>query len=93
MKIFLIERNRYLSKPKICSESIYDLMCRCWNRCPDRRPSFVNIIEELNTSGEIQLWKKAKEFNQSKMISSQIDEYIQVIDTDDDHNINTIEQS
>jgi len=73
LKRYLIERGRRLSRPDRCSESIFDLMYRCWNISSDKRPCFVDIINDLNgTSGrkdcivpftreEKNAWKKAKE--------------------------------
>ncbi|CAF3950184.1 unnamed protein product [Rotaria sp. Silwood2] len=48
LKRFLIEQGRRLSRPERCSESIYDLMYRCWNANIAKRPRFVDIIDELN---------------------------------------------
>ncbi|CAF5169334.1 unnamed protein product, partial [Rotaria sp. Silwood1] len=45
---FLIEQGRRLSQPERCSESLYDLMYRCWNANIAKRPRFVDIIDELN---------------------------------------------
>jgi serine/threonine protein kinase len=73
LKRFLVEQGRRLSRPTSCSESMYDLMCRCWNGDVDKRPGFVDIINDLNgvstrkdriipfTYEERKSWKKAKE--------------------------------
>ncbi|CAF5022842.1 unnamed protein product, partial [Rotaria sp. Silwood1] len=47
-KRFLIEQGRRLPQPERCSESLYDLMYRCWNANIAKRPRFVDIIDELN---------------------------------------------
>lgn len=46
--MFLTEEDQLLSQSKQCSKSTYDLMCRCWTINKDNRPSFVDIIDELN---------------------------------------------
>ncbi|CAF3476487.1 unnamed protein product [Rotaria sp. Silwood1] len=48
LKRFLIEQGRRLPQPERCSESLYDLMYRCWNANIAKRPRFVDIIDELN---------------------------------------------
>jgi serine/threonine protein kinase len=48
LKRFLIEEGRRLSRPDFCSEGLYDLMCRCWNGNLDKRPRFVDIINDIN---------------------------------------------
>ncbi|CAF3406016.1 unnamed protein product [Rotaria socialis] len=48
LKRFLVEQNRRLSRPQQCSQSVYDLMARCWNGDRHKRPHFVDIINELN---------------------------------------------
>jgi serine/threonine protein kinase len=73
LKRFLIEQNRRLSRPDYCSESMYDLMCRCWNGNIEKRPRFVDIIDDFNgrsiikdriipfSRDEKNAWKNAKE--------------------------------
>jgi len=73
LKRYLIEQGRRLSRPDSCPESIYDLMCHCWNVNSDKRPRFVDIISDFNgintrkdcivpfTHEERKAWKKAKE--------------------------------
>ncbi|XP_067137296.1 insulin-like peptide receptor [Centruroides vittatus] len=36
-----------MEKPENCPEILYMLMSQCWNRNPLRRPTFIDIIEEL----------------------------------------------
>ena len=48
LKRFLVEQGRRLSRPNCCSESMYDLMCRCWNGNGDKRPRFVDIVNDFN---------------------------------------------
>jgi len=73
LKRYLIEQGRRLSRPDSCSESVYDLMCHCWNGNSDKRPRFVHIINDLNgmntrkdcivpfTREERKAWAKANE--------------------------------
>ncbi|CAF1010500.1 unnamed protein product [Adineta steineri] len=73
LKQFLVEQGRRLSKPDRCSASMYDLMCHCWNGTISKRPSFEDIINDLNemilmkdclapfTREERKIWKTAKE--------------------------------
>ncbi|XP_038065545.1 fibroblast growth factor receptor 2-like [Patiria miniata] len=37
-----------LPKPESCSEEIYDMMKRCWNKNPADRPTFTEICKLLN---------------------------------------------
>lgn len=72
LKRYLIEQSRRLTRPSDCSPSIYDLICRCLNVNKDKRPCFVDIINELNgtsrskdcmepfTREEKTAWKKAQ---------------------------------
>jgi hypothetical protein len=32
-----------LPQPGLCSKEIYDMMCECWQRNAQRRPSFADI--------------------------------------------------
>ena len=72
LKQFLAEKKRRLTRPAACSESMYDLMCSCWNEDVNKRPQFVDIIHDFNatavindrlvpsTSEERAAWRKAK---------------------------------
>ncbi|UJR08174.1 hypothetical protein I4U23_012447 [Adineta vaga] len=72
LKKFLIQQGRRLTKPDSCSNGMYDLMCRCWNNDVSQRPSFFEIVEELNNNSmmkdrlksfskeEKQAWKDAR---------------------------------
>ena len=35
-----VERGYRMPKPSITPDSVYDVMLECWDRSPDRRPSF-----------------------------------------------------
>ncbi|XP_065841791.1 fibroblast growth factor receptor 3-like [Oscarella lobularis] len=35
-----------MSKPRNCSQKLYDVMVRCWNTVPDTRPTFSQITSE-----------------------------------------------
>jgi len=36
-----------LSKPEKCPDQVWNLLVKCWNKDPNSRPSFVQIIHEL----------------------------------------------
>ena len=38
---------RVLSRPDKCPQEVYDLMLRCWNGTPNKRPWFSTIRSEL----------------------------------------------
>jgi serine/threonine protein kinase len=73
LKRFLVQQNRRLSRPDYCPESLYDLMCRCWNGNISRRLRFVDMINEFNgtsivkdcivpfTREERKAWREAKD--------------------------------
>ncbi|CAF3793230.1 unnamed protein product [Rotaria sordida] len=39
----LIITNLHLPQPELCSKEIYDMMCECWQRDSQHRPSFADI--------------------------------------------------
>ncbi|CAF4679630.1 unnamed protein product [Rotaria sp. Silwood1] len=39
----LIVNNLLLPQPELCSKEIYDMMCECWQRDSQHRPSFADI--------------------------------------------------
>ncbi|XP_044019285.1 vascular endothelial growth factor receptor 1-like [Aphidius gifuensis] len=43
-----IKKEKRLKQPKFSTEKIYELMKRCWNRKPQKRPTFSQLIEELS---------------------------------------------
>ncbi|KAK7604467.1 hypothetical protein V9T40_005653 [Parthenolecanium corni] len=42
-----VQRGIILEKPKACIKEIYDIMCNCWAHCPEDRPSFRGLKEQL----------------------------------------------
>lgn len=44
---YLLAGNR-MQRPEICSRQLYDLMQKCWSENPDSRPSFEDIVEQLD---------------------------------------------
>lgn len=37
-----------LEKPAICTNDLYELMLKCWAHDPDLRPSFAELVEQLD---------------------------------------------
>ncbi|XP_063703914.1 proto-oncogene tyrosine-protein kinase ROS isoform X2 [Culicoides brevitarsis] len=49
-----------LTRPKDCPEELHQLMLKCWNYCPENRPTFrhcLDVLKDLKekTSGNIQI--------------------------------------
>lgn len=44
-----VRRGHILSRPDDCPESIFEIMRSCWQMEPHRRPSFSELVEELNS--------------------------------------------
>ncbi|XP_055838392.1 tyrosine-protein kinase Btk29A isoform X2 [Episyrphus balteatus] len=42
-----VQRGIILEKPKSCAKEIYDVMKKCWCHCPEDRPSFRVLKEQL----------------------------------------------
>ncbi|XP_048511813.1 tyrosine-protein kinase Btk29A isoform X3 [Athalia rosae] len=42
-----VQRGIVLEKPKACFKEVYDVMRNCWSHCPDARPSFRLLKEQL----------------------------------------------
>eukprot|EP00117_Sycon_ciliatum_P026612 scpid71116/ scgid21808/ Fibroblast growth factor receptor 4 len=36
-----------MDEPRACPEGLYDIMVECWNDTPDDRPSFVELVDDL----------------------------------------------
>lgn len=36
-----------LRQPKYCPDSIYKIMCDCWHAKPEKRPSFIDLVNQL----------------------------------------------
>lgn len=60
MSISKVMAGKRHERPANCSPAIYDLLCRCWDSIPSRRPNFDEIVIELEYN-----WKK-----QLKAVSS-----------------------
>jgi serine/threonine protein kinase len=43
----VIPKGEILTQPLNCPDSIYLLMLKCWNRGPDERPTFLEILNRL----------------------------------------------
>jgi len=43
------DNDEILKKPKDCPEGVYAIMKRCWSHSPSARPSFAEIVTELET--------------------------------------------
>lgn len=39
----------FLPKPRLCQTEIYELMCECWKRDPNLRPSFKEMYKFLKS--------------------------------------------
>ncbi|XP_020632101.1 tyrosine-protein kinase receptor Tie-1-like isoform X1 [Orbicella faveolata] len=44
----LLQEGARLPKPPHCSDELYNVMLRCWQRSPDDRPSFEDLHAILN---------------------------------------------
>ncbi|XP_065838787.1 fibroblast growth factor receptor 2-like isoform X2 [Oscarella lobularis] len=42
-----------MSKPKMCSDKIYEIMTRCWNSIPDQRPTFSSLTTKILQSTDL----------------------------------------
>ncbi|CAF3991272.1 unnamed protein product [Rotaria sp. Silwood2] len=53
----LVRNNLHLPQPELCSKEIYDMMCECWQRDCQHRPSFADIHTFLlgKASGSVSL--------------------------------------
>ncbi|XP_061186418.1 tyrosine-protein kinase RYK-like [Saccostrea echinata] len=43
-----LEKNKKLPQPLFCPDLVYSLMKQCWNLNPDKRPTFFDLVLELN---------------------------------------------
>lgn len=43
-----VRRGHTLSRPDDCHESVFEIMRSCWQMEPHRRPTFTELVEELN---------------------------------------------
>ena len=37
-----------LDSPSNCPAPVYGVMCQCWQRVPEERPSFTTVLERLD---------------------------------------------
>ncbi|XP_078495691.1 tyrosine-protein kinase Src42A [Ciona intestinalis] len=44
-----VERGYRMPKLEECSEQLYDIMMACWDKDPNRRPSFESLVMQLET--------------------------------------------
>ncbi|XP_052084676.1 leukocyte tyrosine kinase receptor-like [Mytilus californianus] len=51
--VTLILRGQRLQKPSVCKLAIYDVMCSCWKTDPVERPSFKDLLSQLETLKQI----------------------------------------
>lgn len=42
-----VQRGIVLERPKACFKEVYEVMRKCWNHCPEDRPSFRTLKEQL----------------------------------------------
>ncbi|XP_065838999.1 fibroblast growth factor receptor 3-like [Oscarella lobularis] len=42
-----------MSKPRLCSDKIYEIMMHCWNSIPDQRPMFSSLITNILDSTDL----------------------------------------
>lgn len=49
---YLIQDKCRLACPNIVSHDIYKIMCSCWNTVPHNRPSFAQLVLDLQTLKE-----------------------------------------
>lgn len=42
-----VQRGIVLERPKACFKEVYEVMRKCWNHCPEDRPSFRMLKEQL----------------------------------------------
>lgn len=52
-----LDSGKRMEKPPNCGQEFYDLMHRCWNTEPGKRPTFNEILEELGKIEYLQLPK------------------------------------
>ncbi|CAG5121708.1 unnamed protein product, partial [Candidula unifasciata] len=46
--ITLIKQGKRLSKPRQCPENVYQIILTCWALPPQKRPTFVHLLEQLS---------------------------------------------
>ncbi|CAB0002088.1 unnamed protein product [Nesidiocoris tenuis] len=47
-----VQRGIILERPKACLKEVYDIMRQCWAHCPEDRPSFRTLKEQLTVVGQ-----------------------------------------
>lgn len=38
---------RRLKQPEFCPDELYNAMLQCWNPLPEKRPSFVHLVDMI----------------------------------------------
>ena len=44
-----VENGERCAKPDDCPSEVYKVMLKCWNIDPEKRPSFLDILKELQS--------------------------------------------
>lgn len=52
MVLFSLLKGERLERPEICTDELYNLMIRCWSLDPRLRPTFVELVEILESKGK-----------------------------------------
>ena len=46
---FYLEEGRRLPQPDSCPSFLYDIMMLCWDEDPDRRPTFTQVVQKIES--------------------------------------------
>lgn len=47
-----LSQGKRLDRPEICSEILYQLMLKCWHENPESRPTFAEIVKQLQPQNQ-----------------------------------------
>ena len=53
-----LKQGKRMDKPVSCSEQLFQLMLRCWEEIPARRPDFVNLTQQVCKSSFVLIWHR-----------------------------------